>query len=324
MTAPRVSVVICAYAAERWDALEAAVAATREQRGRAAEVVVVVDHNRDLYERARRRWPDLAVVENAEAPGLSGARNSGVAAARGDILAFLDDDAVPAPDWLDRLLAGYREPAVVGVGGAIEPAWACRRPRWFPSEFDWVVGCTYRGLPEHATPVRNLIGANMSYRREAFAVLGGFRLGYGCDETEFCIRLAQRLPGRVLLYQPAALIRHQVPAARATWRYFCRRCYFEGGSKAVVARLVGAQDGLASERRYTARTLPRGVARGLADAARGDPAGLARAGAIAAGLALTAAGYLRARLGVAAAARARGWAGQLPARGARPRQEGAP
>ncbi|HEX5504506.1 MAG TPA: glycosyltransferase family 2 protein, partial [Thermomicrobiales bacterium] len=241
MTPPCVSVIICAYAAERWDALAAAVAAARDQRAGPAEVIVVVDHNRDLYERARRTWPGLTVLENAAARGLSGARNTGVAAARGEILAFLDDDALPAPDWLDRLLAAYRSPAVLGAGGAIEPAWPGRRPAWFPAEFDWVVGCTYLGLPGRATPVRNLIGANMSFRREVFAA-GGFRDGIGrvaarplgCEETELCIRARQRWPGRVLLYQPAARVAHRVPPSRATWRYFRARCYAEGQSKALV------------------------------------------------------------------------------------------
>ena len=77
--------------------------------------------------------------------GISGARNSGIAAARGAIIAFLDDDAIAAPDWLEQLLAGYSSPNVLGVGGAIEPQWQGGRPRWFPPEFDWVVGCTYLG-----------------------------------------------------------------------------------------------------------------------------------------------------------------------------------
>jgi hypothetical protein len=83
-----------------------------------------------------------------------------------------------------------------------------------------------------------------------------------------------------------------VPAARARWGYFRSRCYNEGRSKALVARLVGAHDGLATERSYTLRTLPQGVAGGLADALGGDGAGLLRAGAIIAGLLITAAGYL--------------------------------
>ena len=89
-------------------------------------------------------------------------------------------------------------------------------------------------------------------------------------------------------------MQHHVPAARARWAYFRARCLLEGQSKALVARLVGASAGSATERAYTLRTLPRGVARGLVDTlVRRDPSGLARAGAIMLGLAITTAGYLQ-------------------------------
>jgi hypothetical protein len=116
----------------------------------------------------------------------------------------------------------------------------------------------------------------------------------GCDETELCIRLRQRLAHALLLYCPLARVQHEVPAARARWAYFCARCLLEGRSKALVARLVGAGAGSATERAYTLRTLPRAVARGLIDTlVRCDLGGLARAGAITLGLAITTAGYLQ-------------------------------
>jgi GT2 family glycosyltransferase len=270
-----------------------------------AEVIVVIDHNDRLLTQARAAFVDAQVVENSHARGLSGARNTGVALARGDVLAFLDDDACAAPDWLERLLAGYSDDGVIGVGGAIQPMWAVARPAWFPCEFDWVVGCSYRGLPSTTTPVRNLIGANMSLRRGVFAGVGGFsteigrveKLPAGCEETELCIRARQQWPAAVILYNPAAEVSHHVPAERATWRYFVSRCIGEGRSKAVVARLVGARAGLESEREYVRRTLPAGIGHGLGDVvARGDGAGALRAAAIAAGALLTLAGYVAGQL----------------------------
>src|SRR5205085_2959822 len=106
---------------------------------------------------------------------LSGSRNSGVTVCRGEIVVFLDDDAVAAPDWLERLLQGYAEPQVVAVGGSIEPVWEEGRPRWFPPEFDWVVGGTYLGLPTATAQLRNLLGCNMSFRRSVLLEAGGFR-----------------------------------------------------------------------------------------------------------------------------------------------------
>lgn len=311
---PSISVVICAYTEVRWRELVAAVASARRQTVAPLEVIVVVDHSPRLLERARAELPEVIVVANHEPPGLSGARNSGVAVARGGVVAFLDDDAAAAPDWLEQLITAYVDERVLGVGGEIEPVWESARPRWFPAEFGWVVGCTFRGLPERTSVVRNPIGANMSFRRELFETVGGFRSGFGrvgtrplgCEETEWCIRAQRRRPDGVMLYEPRARVTHRVTASRARWRYFTSRCYAEGMSKALVAQVAGKRDALASERTYVVRTLPRGVARAFADAGRGDPAGLARAGAIVVGVTITAAGYLIGRVrGVVDRSRAR-------------------
>ena len=299
-TRPSVSVVICAYTMGRWNELRAAVQSVQAQTSAPGEVIVVVDHAPELQARAQSEFAGVRVIANRFARGLSGARNSGVAVARGEIVAFLDDDARAAPDWLARLCVHYADPSVLGAGGAIEPDWAGSRPRWMPQEFDWVVGCTYRGMPARAGVVRNLIGANMSLRRAAIDACGGFRteigrvgsVPVGCEETELCIRARRRYTGSTLRYEPRARVFHHVTAARATWRYFLARCYAEGISKALVARFVGSEDALASERAYTLRTLPLGAFGALADVIRRrDLYGFARAFAIVAGLGATVWGY---------------------------------
>ena len=135
--------------------------------------------------------------------------------------------------------------------------------------------------------------------------MGGFssqvgrveKLLAGCEETELCIRARQHWPAATILYNPAAQVSHRVPAERTSWRYFTARCFGEGRSKAVVARLVGAQAGLELERAYVRRTLPAGIVRGLADLVRrGDGPGGLRAAAIVAGALLTLAGYIVGRV----------------------------
>jgi GT2 family glycosyltransferase len=294
------SVVICAYTEERWERLAAAIASVHDQSRPATETIVAVDHCPPLARRLRSAFPEVVVLESTGRPGLSGARNTGLARATGEVVAFLDDDATAARDWLERLAGGYGADDVAGVGGAVLPAWEAGRPRWFPAEFDWVVGCSYTGLPRGRAPVRNLIGANMSFRREVFELVGGFteglgRLGtrpLGCEETELAIRIRQRRPGARLLYEPSAVVHHHVPRQRARWRYFGARCYAEGLSKAAVSRLVGAADGLAAERDYVRRVLPRAVVAGLVPAGAGPRAGAGTSAAVLAGLALTSFGYL--------------------------------
>jgi GT2 family glycosyltransferase len=302
------SVVICAYTEDRWECLLKSVESIKRQRVPAKEIIIVIDHNPRLFARAQAHIQDVVIVENTQARGLSGARNSGIAVATGVIIAFLDEDARADEDWLARLSNAYNDPQVVGVGGSIVPLWQSGRPSWFPSEFDWVVGCTYTGMPTTTAPVRNLIGCNMSFRREVFATVGGFRNGIGrvgtrpvgCEETELCIRVRQQCPQTTLYYEPQARVHHLVPDSRARWEYFRARCYAEGLSKALVSRLVGAEQGLSSERTYTLRTLPRGVGQGVRDAFRGQLSGLLRVCAIIAGLALTTTGYIVGRLADAA------------------------
>lgn len=299
------SVIVCAYTEKRWDDLLSAVASLRAQTRPVDEIILAIDHNPALFERAKAQFPELSVVENTEIRGLSGARNSGIAVAHGDFIAFMDEDAVADPNWLALLEQGFSSQNVLGVGGAILPWWLTGQPAWFPEEFNWVVGCTYRGMPEVTSPVRNLIGCNMAFRSEIFQKAGGFRSDIGrvgtfpagCEETELCIRTRQVEPEGLFLYEPRARVLHRVPAVRTKFKYFSERCYAEGLSKALVSQLVGAQDGLSNERTYTFSTLPRGFFRGLGDALlHFEFSGLGRAAAILSGLGITTVGYLIGRL----------------------------
>ena len=296
-----VSVVICAYTEERWHDLIAAVESIQRQSVPPREIIVVIDSNKRLLERAKADIPGVTVIENSEPRGLSGARNSGIAVARGAYIAFLDDDATAEPDWLVRLSSCCMDPKVLGAGGTVMPLWLSARPAWFPEEFYWAVGCSYQNMVKIPTAVRNPFGGCTCIRREVFEGIGGFRNGLGRvgttpmggEETELCIRAKQYWPEKNFLCEPQAIIYHRIPSHRANWRYFRSRCYAEGLSKAAVARYVGVNDSLASERAYMLRTLPHGVIQGIIDGLfRRDPASFLRAGAIAAGLMMTIAGYI--------------------------------
>jgi GT2 family glycosyltransferase len=301
------SIVICAYTEERWEDLSATVESLWQQTLTPREVIVVIDHNPELLARACQNLHGVRVIENQEQLGLSGARNSGTKAAQGEAIAFLDDDVIASASWLERLSQGYRDRSVCGVGGAIRPMWADRRPGWFPEEFDWIIGCTYRGMPQEPAAVRNLIGANMSFRRELLLDMGGFRAEIGqvgtdmhrCDDTEFCIRVGQQRPQLFFYYEPSAVVFHRVPVSRTRWKYFQARCFTEGQTKARLTGMLGARSSLASERVYAWRTLPGGVIRAMADFFfTADLNGLGRAGAIGAGFALTTLGYLSGLIGI--------------------------
>jgi glycosyltransferase involved in cell wall biosynthesis len=269
---PSASVIICAYTQLRWDDLKAAVTSV-EQQTVPSEIIVVIDHEPSLLRRALDEWPQHAVVANEQRQGLSGARNTGIDLAEGAVLVFLDDDAAAASDnWLELLLAPYADPTVLGVGGSAQPIWPNGKPSaTLPPELLWVVGCTYEGQPTTQADVRNLMGCNMSFRREAIIGVGGFNpdmgrvgtLPLGCEETEACIRMTADDASARIVFEPSARVNHRVTENRLTWNYVLRRGYSEGISKAALSKMVGAKSSLSTETTYTREVLPKGVLREL-------------------------------------------------------------
>jgi glycosyltransferase involved in cell wall biosynthesis len=299
---PLVSIVVCAYTSERLAQLRRTITSLLNQTYQHKEIVLIVDHNPDLHFRlADLASEGIRIASNRGKPGLADARNSGIALANGEIVAFIDDDADADSHWLERLVECYRDPAVIGSGGRILPAWDedVRAPSWLPEEFLWVVGCSYRGMAESG-PVRNVIGCNMSFRSSVFTEIGQFDTEIGriknqplsCEETEMCIRALKRWPDKKIVYNGEAVVHHHVSPSRRTLRYFTRRCYFEGISKVIVRRLCGA-DGTSSELKYLSRALPLAILRNIWNVilikdVRGS---VSRVGAITLGIGAVAAGF---------------------------------
>ena len=295
---PTVSVIIAAYSMKRWDDLREAVASVHAQTVPVLETIVVIDHNPDLLARARRELRDATVFANGGVRGASAARNTGVAASRGELVAFLDDDAVASPTWLEALLSHFADTRVVGVGGRLDPLWVTSRPRWFPPEFDWAIGASYLGMPETAESVRNVWSNNMAVRRQVFDTVGGFRESIGKvgtrsrpEDTDLCLRAIERNKGGTWIYEPTGAAGHRVPVERTTVRYFAHRCFNEGWGKAALAALNGVGKSISTERRYTRRVLPAALARGMREASRGDAWGGLRSVAILAGFSIVMIGF---------------------------------
>lgn len=294
-----VSIIVCAYADDRWGVLAEAMRSASEQ-AHGAELVLVIDNNPALLARARDEWTDAAVIPSAGPRGLSHARNTGIAAAAGEILVFLDDDAAGLGGWLDELLRPFGDPDVLAVGGAAVPDWPAGHPGVLPPELLWIVGCSFAGQ-QQGEAVRNVMGCNMAFRAAALQGIGGFDTGMGrvgavplgAEETDVCIRLTRAHAGGRIVFASGAVVRHSVTASRATFRYVAARSFGEGISKALLARRLGSDDSLASERGYLLRVLPRAVCRELS---RLSVRGVVAASAIVVSVAAAGAGYVRGRL----------------------------
>jgi GT2 family glycosyltransferase len=294
------TVVIATHDMKRWTLLAGTIESLTRDAQQPGNVVITVDQNSELYAKIRGTWPHITAVLNANRRGASDTRNTGAELARTPFIAFLDDDVQIYPGWLLRLLEPFADPMVVGTGGRVVAGWEMGRPRWFPGEFDWVVGASYRGMPVEPSVIRNVWSENMAVRSEAFHAVGGFRSDFGKvgdrnhpEDTDLCIRMAATSPTARWMYVPDAVVKHHVPTSRATWSYFLRRTYLEGSGKIAMARLLGSQERLQSERDYLRRTLPAGILAGLWAAVRhGDLYGLLKSVAIVAGVAAAGIGAL--------------------------------
>jgi GT2 family glycosyltransferase len=294
------AVVVCTASHERAELLLACVDSLLLGVRLPDELLVVVDRNPSLAAELAGRLPPPARLLETELGGLSNARNAGIAAARSDVVAFVDDDVTVDCLWLSSLMRVFETHAdVLGAGGPIEPRWGTER-RWLCDELLWVVGCTYGGHREDAGPIRNPIGANMAFRRSQLMALGGFAARFGkrgntlgtCEETELSLRLERvEGPGRIR-YVTGARVRHFVPPARVSWRLLVRRSISEGLSKGRLRRMYRAP-ALGTEGLYVRHVVGQALPALVADGVRGRDAGALRsAGALATSLVLTGSAFV--------------------------------
>jgi len=252
----RVSVVVCEHTLDRYDDCREAADSVLTQTHDDVELVLVADGNDKLCARLREDYsdhPDAVVHCNEENVGLLESRNNGAGVATGDVVAFLDDDAVADEEWVTELVAVYETHDVPAVGGRMTPAWVAGRPHFLPAEFYWLVGVTHRGYgpdgdPEAAGEVRNTFGSNISFRREVFLELGGFETEIGGrqgdanlqgGETELCARMADEY-GHGVYYTPDATVAHKVFDYRTEPGWLLDRAFWQGYSKRGMEVLVEA------------------------------------------------------------------------------------
>jgi len=249
-----VSVVVCTHTTDRYPYLRRAVDSVLDGSYDDREVVLVSDGSPAVAERAREEYgdrSDVRVLELAENRGLLGARNAGARAAEGEVVAFVDDDAVADERWLAELVRVYEEERIdgrepVAAGGRMTPLWVAGEPAYLPEEFYWLVGVTHRGFADGPGEVRNTPGSNISFRREAFLELDGFNTDIGGrkgdnhlqgGETELCARLRSEY-GMGVYYTPQAEVAHKVFRYRTRPGWLLRRAFWQGYSKRAMSVLV--------------------------------------------------------------------------------------
>jgi len=255
----KISVIISVFSRERLPDLLRCIKSLKKQTTAPEEIIVVLEPNEHIITFFKSFFDvaDVKVVVS-DGPGLSCARNSGIKAAKGEIIVFIDDDAFADEKWLEMLTKNYEDVSVIGVGGNIIPAWSCP-PFWFPQELNWIVGCSYEGLPKVKSSIRNPIGCNMSFRQSVFKKVGFFRSNVGRfgkrpisgEEADFSIRALDKYANSKILFEPTAVVFHSVPIRRISLKYLFQRSFYEGYSKAIVTQSnSNIANSLSTEQQY--------------------------------------------------------------------------
>ena len=241
----RATAAICTH--NRAGVFERAVErALREAQACDAEVLVVDNASTDatpaVLARLQHETPALRLVREPRL-GLSAARNRALAEARGEVVAFLDDDAVPRPGWLAAHLAPYDTPEVISVGGRIRLAFSAPPPAWLAPSLHCAFGAFDLGDAPRRVRYRPgdeyPYGGNISFRRTTAQAFGGFSTRMGLrgsvqlqhEETDLCYRIDHA--GGEIRYAPAAVVDHAVLAERLTPAWLIARHWHRGQSDAL-------------------------------------------------------------------------------------------
>ena len=249
----RVSVVVCTYADEMYEHFRESVESVRDQTYDDVEVVAVVDGNDALCERVRDEYGtagDVQIHCNDENEGLSASRNKALKYVTGDVVAFIDDDAVADDRWIEELVTTYEEHDALAAGGRMTPLWVDGDPDFLPEEFYWLVGVTHRGFAEAGEEVRNTFGSNISFRTDVLEELGGFDPEVGrrgesnlqAEEPLLGAQLRDRY-GAGVVYNPDAEVAHKVFDYRNNPAWLFERAFWQGYSKRAMEAIVDGDGG---------------------------------------------------------------------------------
>jgi glycosyltransferase involved in cell wall biosynthesis len=221
-------------------------------KARNCEVIVVDnnsrDHTRETVEEVARGFPAEVRYLFEQEQGRSAALNAGIAKARGEIIAFTDDDHRFEPDWLDAASRGLARFECDYVGGKILPIWGGPKPAWLSTESGRhraVIGMADYGPEPIEFGKGPAMGGNLAMRSDAVARAGLWdnRLGrrgdtlLGQEQREWCLRA--RKAGLRGLYLPDMVVYHLVPEERLKKQYFRKWFYWHGISRAILYEKFG-------------------------------------------------------------------------------------
>ncbi len=245
--------VICTY--DRYRLLGDAVLSLCQQSLPKDEYRILIVDNSPDGAAARQFAAPLSGISNlrylhVDRPGLSNARNIALREVTTPYVAFMDDDAIAATDWLENIARFFHDAkqAVAAVGGPVAPIWEAPRPTWLHDELLGYVGLLDLGDQLLEIGSRQwLIGANIAYQRDALNAVGGFRTDLGRRGTILISNEELELQARLrearfrLFYCPDVRVRHRVPPERLTQTWVRQRVFWQAISDLITNPAAEAQ-----------------------------------------------------------------------------------
>ncbi len=241
---PIITATICTY--NRYDCLAKAIESVQSQTISKEHYKIMIIDNSPDYEYAQKiqqeyHHPPFLIYHIEKIPGLSNARNVAAKLCETEFIAYLDDDAIASPQWLEKIVEGFDQfgtDAAV-LGGRVDPMWEIERPNWLDDKLlSYVSVVNWGGEMRIAKPDEWFAGANISFRTQDILESGGFNLSLGRigsgtslmsnEETHLLERIKSK--GKFTIYAPEAKIDHLVEKKRLNHAWFRKRVIWQAVS----------------------------------------------------------------------------------------------
>ncbi len=241
-----VSVIISTISMKRYNDLVELLNGIKLQTYNNVETVLVIDENIELYNKiVSLVYSDqnIKIIFNPKNRGLSYSRNIGIENANGDIVAFIDDDAIPVPKWIESIVYTLNSIEAGAVTGDVVPIWEKEYISWFPKELHWMISCSYIMTPNKICEIDRGFGTNMAFKKELVKKVGMFNTNLGVNGDNWIggedsdMFLNIKAIGKKVLFNPDAKVLHKIFTNRITLGNIIKRSFNGGISVAVMKRL---------------------------------------------------------------------------------------
>ena len=244
---PYISVVIPSYDADKINYLQDSIDSVLNQTYTDFEIIVITEGNElthkinSIYGDNKKISINKIVNKNG---GVAYARNKGLEMSNGEIVAYLDSDAVARKDWLKNMSEIYgNNEDILSVGGLSVANWIGEKPKYLPPEFYWLVGVTHDGHPKDGSYIRSAFGCNLSYKKSIFKNMNAFNVNFGKDhgynlqgeEPELGSRIINEY-GAGMYYSEDIVVYHAVEPYQCDFNWLSKRAYLQGITKAKLKK----------------------------------------------------------------------------------------